>query len=173
MKTKDVATPGGSFFDGMEVAVIRLTSSRSQLTLRSGPLPSKYEIKSAFSIGHTPESTVLGTISCEVTSRYDDSPEAAITIFCEFQAVYRRSDGTMPTIEEISSHKEEITQSATFQLWPFVRHYVYWVSAQLGIPSLTLPLYKPAFAGDGDSVQQGASVAKRKAVKKVKRPKSR
>lgn len=170
MKKKTNTVTNTNVFDRFELQTVRLISSKSSLNLRLGPSPQKTEVKMRCHVGANPEEhTLLVNLSCELAARYDDSPDPAILIQCEHQVVYKREDETLPSTDDVKSNVDMINQSATHQLWPFIRHHVAWMSSQFGIPPLFLPLWRPTVTVT-DVQTHPAPRNQTKIVKRPKRP---
>ena len=129
---------------GFEIRSIRLVSSTSGVRLQAGGLPKELNLNLECGIGASDEEeAVKVNVHCNVTSRYAETdPDPAIQIACEYQAVYKFIGDSFPKHEELAQSNDDISNAAMIQVWPYIRHYVFWISSQVGIPPITLPLFR-------------------------------
>jgi hypothetical protein len=138
-------------FANLELQIVRLTSSASKLNLRGGAFPGKTKLNVGSNIGLSPEeNTIKINVSCQATTTYEDSDdEPAVLLQCEYQAVYIHAAGQSPSHESTTENGELATAVAMNTLWPYVRHFMFLTTSQMGLPPLTLPLFKSRFMPSG------------------------
>jgi len=140
-------TPVPFSFENLDLQVVRMTSSQSKMELRGGAFPKKTTISVGANIGLSPEeNTIKINVTCESETRYDESDaDPAIFVKCEFQAVYGHPAGKPPSQESTEKNAEMATMVAMNTIWPYLRHHVFITTSQMGLPPLTLPLFKSRF----------------------------
>jgi len=127
-----------------ELKSIRLVSSSSNVSLQAGGLPKATKVEAECGLGASDdEDAVKVNVNCSVISRYAESDsEPAIRISCEYQAVYKFMGNEFPSHDELSESVDDISNAAMIQVWPFIRHYAFWISSQIGVPPITLPMFR-------------------------------
>lgn len=133
--------------DTIELKSIRLLESNSSLNLFVGDVPELYKTSVAISVGGRPEDkTILVNIRSENTNQKNESvPEdrrSSVVINVIFQCVY---DSKVEFVsEELSDtpFSNQIAATSLLAAGPFIRQHVHQISTSMGIPSLTLPLYR-------------------------------
>ncbi len=120
---------------------VRCTHSESRLSVRAGQLPKKTVINVANNLIPSRNERVLKCdVSCEVLASYEESDEPAITVRCRYQVVYECTTKSFPSQKVLNEHSDPIGAMGTLHAWPFIQHYVLWMTAQMGLPALALPL---------------------------------
>ena len=132
-----------SLLSRFELKTIQCVQTETRLNVRVGPLPknSKVNVKSDCAASRD-ERTIKCNAYCELLSFYEgeDSGQPAVIIRCQYQVIYRCKIKSFPSKKTVDEHKSLISTTAMFQAWPFVRQYVHWMTTQMGLPSLTLPM---------------------------------
>jgi len=134
-------------FENLELQIVRLTSSLAKMNLRAGAFPEKTTLNVGSSIGVSPEeNTIKVNVSCESTTKYEDADkDPAVFVRCEYQAVYVHPPGQSPTPESAQENGALVTAIAMNTIWPYLRHHMFMTTSQMGLPPLTLPLFKQRF----------------------------
>ena len=138
---RDTGEQQSLLMSSFTLSSIRLIKSETKLTLRDGPIPSKFLISARNEFGACPKTrSLLSNVFCEVLSYYQDEAEPAVIIRCAYQAMLLCTSKTFPSKKTLLSYKDEIGAASVIQLWPFIRQYVHSHSLQMGLPPLTLPM---------------------------------
>lgn len=139
-KTKSTITKK-SVMSRLELKQIRCTQSQTNLNIRIGPLPKKTNISVSGSLDIAKEQRAIkGNVNCEITSFYEGSDDPAISVQCNYQVIYGCITKSFPSKKILEEEAESIQAATTFTAWPFIRQYVHWMTSQMGVPPLPLPL---------------------------------
>jgi hypothetical protein len=130
----DLAAPVSSV---IQVKSIRLVGCQTKSS------PSSTVVRQQLHVEHRPTAsrhgdTLLVTIDVHVWTHGEES-ERAIDIYATFLLTY-----------EIGEHEFEQANldafaklNGMFNLWPYIREFVQAMSVRMGLPALTLPVYRP------------------------------
>lgn len=83
----------------------------------------------------------------EVTIRDEsvNNPESSVRVNAEFSLTYSYPTDLAPTSTELESFAET---NAVLNAWPYLRELVQNVSSRMGLPPVTLPLFRVGEAGE-------------------------
>ncbi len=135
---------------GFDLKTIRLIHSAATLNIQKGKLPSRTSVVVNEQAGVSEDEKLIKVdLRCQVSIDYEEglgSTPPPISIECVYQAVYFSKTDSFPSQSQIEAESPSFLASAMFHLWPFVRHYAFWTTAQMGLRPLTLPMYFPSTA---------------------------
>jgi hypothetical protein len=168
-KTPVQGDDDATFMHDMGIKGIRVVHTESSLNMKGGSLPPTSSVNIGCKIGGNPkEKTLLVNAICEVVSFYDDdASNPGLKIHCEYQVIYEFPDHQFPTVSQVKLRQIDLQTTAMIQLWPFIRHYVYWISSQMQIPPITIPPYNFSLMANVVTPQLSEQVKPRKRKQKA------
>ena len=148
VKTKSSAPPklqlAAEVAKRIQIDDLRLVETHVAQQLRDAQLPSQLEISvQTQSRADEETSRIAVDVRAQLCAQYDmDDPAhpAPIEISARFRVTYIASSLGGLTDEHIEAFGE---LNGVYNVWPYWREYVQAVIARMGLPPLTLPVFRP------------------------------
>ncbi len=139
--------PKGLTLNDVELSVIRLLHSHADVNITGGVIPDKYLTSIGTNVGgNSQDKNVLVNVVFEIKSDFQpaDTPEAnqsMANITGVFQCVFNsKIDFTEEDLTD--EFQETLARTSYISSGPFIRHHVYSLMTQMGIPPLTMPIFR-------------------------------
>jgi len=130
-----------------EVTGVRITESRTSIFISDGVIPKDSHTVAHPKIGVAEsENILLGSIEIEALSGKSgetiDKSKSHFSIACTLQCVFQAGDVIQKgkITPEIAVALMNVTMNVG---WPYIRLFVQTMSASMGMPPITLPLFRP------------------------------
>ncbi len=184
-KKRDVGATLAKIRDAVksiQIADVRLVDSACTQRLRDGHLPEKLEYSIETEGRHVKQHSLIFMFhQISLEGKYDEVTEdLPFGVNATFNAQYKVT-GDIGTFsdKDISVFARAVS---LFHVWPYWREFVQNTTARMGLPPLTVPLYRPggfdsATVGNKELAPSKAKTTKKASVKKTakkatKRPKA-
>lgn len=133
-KTSDV-------MDAFELVDIRLIHSESLFGIEPGQTIGKTNLTMNHKHEFLRDEQLLRCrLSASVKSMIVDSNEPAMMVNCTYAATYKGISKKLPSDRTIKEQEGKIASVSIAQAFPYVRHHVHWLTSQMGLRPLTLPM---------------------------------
>jgi len=131
---------------------VRMTACDARSTIEDNELPQKttinvqVKVRLGTSVNSPSTSIIIVDAQFRLLSSYTDRPtvDAAppLAVSSQFQLIYESSEQVDATTIDLEAFGH---YTALFNVWPFWREFVQSTVVRMGLPPLTVPLFKPAF----------------------------
>lgn len=130
-----------TLFDKIELVHTRLLDFHSHIEIRNGEVPSEAKIQNFTEIGVNEEEDALHVnVSLTVDGRPEGGGERSslLQIAAQYQCVFELRN---TSLTELEPYAQAIASTGTLVAWPFLRELVHSITAKMGIPPFSLPMF--------------------------------